>query len=97
MMAVSPGRNFLKHILFEQPSYLPFPIETTGKSISGGMLCPAMDQERYGWAQTDMLKIQLKATMPINTAHPIVRIMAAPNFLIIFLMLIFCKSNLNHK
>jgi hypothetical protein len=34
-----------------------------------------------GTDQTDMLKIQLTAIIPMNTAHPIVRIMAAPSFL----------------
>ncbi len=67
-------------------------------SVPGRGLLQAVEKDPVrARAQTDMLKIQLKATMPINTAHPIVRIMAAPNFLIIFLMLIFCKSNLNHK
>ncbi len=30
-----------------------------------------------------MLKIQLTAIMPMNTAHPIVRIMALPNFFVL--------------
>ena len=44
-----------------------------------------------------MLKIQLRAIIPINTAHPMVRIMAAPIFFITLLKFIFLKSNLNHK
>ncbi|TVQ67015.1 MAG: hypothetical protein EA363_12685 [Balneolaceae bacterium] len=65
--------------------------------MPGRGLQQAVEKDRYEqWVQTDMLKIQLRATMPMKTAHPIVRIMAVPNFFIIFLVLIFCKGNSNH-
>ena len=58
--------------------------------MQGRRLLQAVEKYRYEQgAQMDMLKIQLRAIMPIKTAHPIVRIMADPNFFMTFLILIF--------
>ena len=35
------------------------------------------------WTYTDILKIQLMANIPRNTAHPIVKIIAVPAFFMV--------------